>query len=114
MMGQRRAMVCKLDMLPPPGETWRVEVERERRVAGEVFFKKGHMDFDWRRTVSMMADCNGQLYFLLRLVMEWHMNTIKEGERMEERKDGEVEDRREVDVGGRRRRRGQRQSITRR
>jgi hypothetical protein len=39
-------MVCRLDMLPPPGEAWRVEVESERRVAGEVFFKKGHMDFD--------------------------------------------------------------------
>jgi hypothetical protein len=46
MTGQRRAMVCRLDMLPPPGEVWRVEVERDRRVAGEVFFKKGHMDFD--------------------------------------------------------------------
>jgi hypothetical protein len=53
MMGQRRAMVCRLDMLPPPGEAWRVEVERERSVAGEVFFKNGHMDFDWRSTASM-------------------------------------------------------------
>jgi len=35
-------MVCKLDMLPPPRE----EVERDRRVAGDVFFKNGHMDFD--------------------------------------------------------------------
>jgi hypothetical protein len=33
-------------MLPPPGEEMRAEVERERRVAGEVFFKKGHMAFD--------------------------------------------------------------------
>lgn len=24
-------------------------------MAGEVFFRKGHMDFDWRRTVSMVA-----------------------------------------------------------
>jgi hypothetical protein len=55
MMGQRRAMVCRLDMLPPPGEAWRVEVERERRVAGEVFFKNGHMDFDWRSTASMVG-----------------------------------------------------------
>jgi hypothetical protein len=46
-------MVCRLDMLPPPGEAWRVEVERERSVAGEVFFKNGHMDFDWRSTASM-------------------------------------------------------------
>jgi hypothetical protein len=40
-------------MLPPPGEAWRVEVERERSIAGEVFFKNGHMDFDWRSTASM-------------------------------------------------------------
>lgn len=26
---------------------------RERRVAGEVFLRKGHMVLDWRRTVSM-------------------------------------------------------------
>jgi len=32
-----------------------VEVERERRVAGEVFFKNGHMDFDWRSTASMVG-----------------------------------------------------------
>ena len=50
-------MVCKLDMLPPPGEAWRAgeEVERERRVAGDVFFKNGHIAFDWRRTASMVA-----------------------------------------------------------
>jgi hypothetical protein len=55
MMGQRRAMVCKLDMLPPPGEACRaeVEVERERSVAGEVFFRNGHIAFDWRSTASM-------------------------------------------------------------
>jgi hypothetical protein len=42
-------------MLPPPGEACHlaVEVERERNVAGEVFFKKGHMAFDWRRAASM-------------------------------------------------------------
>jgi hypothetical protein len=49
-------MVCRLDMLPPPGEAWRVEVERERSMAGEVFFKNGHMDFDWRSTASMAGD----------------------------------------------------------
>jgi hypothetical protein len=48
-------MVCRLDMLPPPGEALRAVVERERRVAGDVFFKKGHMDFDWRSTASMIA-----------------------------------------------------------
>jgi hypothetical protein len=33
--------------------------ERERRVAGEVFFKKGHIVFDWRRTASMIAVVDG-------------------------------------------------------
>lgn len=55
MTGQRRAMVCRLDMLPPHGEALRVEVERERRVAGEVFLRNGHIDFDWRRTASMVV-----------------------------------------------------------
>ena len=68
IMGQRRAMVCRLDMLPPPGEAWRVAVvERERRVAGEVFFKNGHMDFDCRRTESMVAIWSGGLSLRLRL-----------------------------------------------
>ena len=53
-MGQRRAIVCKFDMLPPPEEDWRVEEESDRRVAGEVFFKKGHIALDCRRTVSMV------------------------------------------------------------
>ena len=57
IIGQRRAMVCKLDIVPPPGETWvrAVEVESERRVAGDVFCKKGHRDLDWRRTASIVA-----------------------------------------------------------
>jgi len=33
-------------MLPPHGEVGRAVVERERRVAGDVFFKKGHIAFD--------------------------------------------------------------------
>lgn len=43
--------------MPPPGEAWlrAVVVERDRRVAGDVFCKKGHMDLDWRRTASMIA-----------------------------------------------------------
>ena len=43
--------------MPPPGEAWlrAVEVERDRRVAGDVFCKKGHKDLDWRRTASMMV-----------------------------------------------------------
>ncbi len=40
-------------MVPPPGD-WRVEVERERKVAGEVFFKKGQTPLDWCRRASMM------------------------------------------------------------
>lgn len=57
MTGQRRAIVCKFDMLPPPGEACHlaVEVDSDRRVAGEVFFKKGHMALDCRRTESMIA-----------------------------------------------------------
>jgi hypothetical protein len=58
MTGQRRAMVCRLDMLPPPGEEWKERVgplvaDSALRVAGEVFFKKGHIALDWRSTVSM-------------------------------------------------------------
>lgn len=30
-----------------------VEVDRERSVAGEVFFRNGHIAFDWRSTASM-------------------------------------------------------------
>lgn len=44
-------------MLPPPGEAlWALVVESERRVAGDVFFKNGHMDRDWRRRASMAMD----------------------------------------------------------
>lgn len=44
-------------MLPAPGETWCsvAVVESERRVAGEVFERNGHMDRDWRRIDSMAA-----------------------------------------------------------
>lgn len=31
------------------------EVERDRRVAGDVFFKNGQTPLDWRRTASMTA-----------------------------------------------------------
>ena len=49
-------------------KAWRVAVvERERRVAGEVFFKNGHMDFDCRRTESMVAIWSGGLSLRLRL-----------------------------------------------
>lgn len=62
MTGQRRAMSCRLDMAPPPGAVcWTLAlVERERRVAVEVLFRKGHMCFDWRRRDSMVAEGDGR------------------------------------------------------
>ena len=53
MTGHRRAMNWRLVIVPPPGDCW-VVVERERRVAGQVFFKNGHRPLDWRRSASMM------------------------------------------------------------
>lgn len=50
-------MNCKLVMVPPPGDWW-VEVERERRVAGDVFFKKGQTPLDWRRRASIVVCFN--------------------------------------------------------
>src|SRR5580700_7819109 len=46
MTGQRLAINCRFVIVPPPGD-WCVAVERERRVAGEVFFRNGHMALDW-------------------------------------------------------------------
>ncbi len=66
MTGHRRAMNCRLVMVPPPGDCW-VVVERERRVAGQVFFKKGHMPLDWRSKASMSS---GRMEFASRLG-EW-------------------------------------------
>ena len=40
-------------MVPPPGETCRVVVERERRVAGEVLLRNGHMERDCLRRDSI-------------------------------------------------------------
>ena len=58
MTGQRRAMTFKLDMLPPPGEAlWEVVVDKERRVAGEVLCRNGHMLRDWRMNASIVEDC---------------------------------------------------------
>jgi len=51
-------------MRPPPGEAlWATmdEVERERRVAGEVLCKNGHMPRDWRSRASMIAGSQGDL-----------------------------------------------------
>lgn len=44
MIGQRRAMVCKLLMAPPPGAVccMLVLVDSVRNVAGDVLFKNGH------------------------------------------------------------------------
>jgi hypothetical protein len=46
-------------MLPAPGETsWPAAVvDSERRVAGDVFERNGHIDRDWRRRASMMVNC---------------------------------------------------------
>jgi hypothetical protein len=43
-------------MLPAPGETsWLTAVvESERRVAGDVLERNGHMDLDWRKRASMV------------------------------------------------------------
>lgn len=45
-------------MLPAPGETsWPAAVvESERRVAGEVFERNGHIDLDWRKRASMVVN----------------------------------------------------------
>lgn len=42
-------------MVPPHDEVGRVEVERERRVAGEVLLRKGHIERDCRSSVSILA-----------------------------------------------------------
>lgn len=42
-------------MVPPPGETWRVVVERDRRVAGDVLLRKGHMERDCLRRASIVT-----------------------------------------------------------
>lgn len=45
MIGQRLAMTWRFEMVPPPGlAVGRVAVERERRVDGEVRFKKGQRE----------------------------------------------------------------------
>lgn len=49
-------MTCRLDIIPPPGETSRVVVERERRVWGEADFKKGHIERYCLRKASMMSE----------------------------------------------------------
>jgi hypothetical protein len=48
MTGQRRAMACRLDIVPPPGLVLDgvIVVVSERRVAAEVRFRNGHMARD--------------------------------------------------------------------
>lgn len=58
MTGHRRARTWRLDIEPPPGETWRVEVDKDRKVAGEVLFKNGHMERPCLRRASMIAVAN--------------------------------------------------------
>lgn len=44
--------------MPPHGEetlaAGRVDVDKARKVAGDAFFRKGHMALDCRRTASMV------------------------------------------------------------
>lgn len=75
-MGHRRPRTCKLDMLPAPGETsWPAAVvERERRVAGEVLERNGHMVLDCRKSASMVVDCgraNDSMLFLSAARRSW-------------------------------------------
>lgn len=41
--------------MPPPPEAGRVDVDNVRRVAGEVLLRKGHIERDCLRRVSMIA-----------------------------------------------------------
>lgn len=58
MTGHLRAMACKFDMEPPPGEAvcTAVLVERERRVATLLFLRKGQTPFELRRRASITVD----------------------------------------------------------
>lgn len=55
MTGHRRAMTCKLEMVPPPGEIERVAVERDLRVLVGVEFRNGHMDRDCLNKASIFS-----------------------------------------------------------
>ena len=41
-------------MVPPLGKTWRAVVERDRRVAGDVLLRVGHMERDCLNRASMV------------------------------------------------------------
>ena len=53
--GHLRPKTCRLEITPPPGETFRVAVERERRVAGEVLLRNGHIERDCLRSASIVS-----------------------------------------------------------
>lgn len=53
MTGHRRAMTCRLEIVPPPGEMERVAVERDLRVLVGVELRKGHMDRDCLNRASI-------------------------------------------------------------
>jgi hypothetical protein len=55
MTGHRRAVNCRFVIAPPPGDRW-VVVDMERRVAAEVFLRKGHMPLDCRKRDSMVRN----------------------------------------------------------
>ena len=72
--GHRRPKTWRLEIVPPPGETWRVEVERERSVAGEVLLRNGHMERDCLRSVSIaITDASG---LLLVFFLEWRKDSV--------------------------------------
>ena len=54
MIGQRSATIRRFDMAPPLAET-EVDVERARRVLGDVFLRKGQSLAECFRAGSMMA-----------------------------------------------------------
>ena len=50
-------MICKFDMAPPPGAVCVTVVlmDMERKVAGDVLFRNGHMVRDWRSRASILV-----------------------------------------------------------
>lgn len=97
MTGQRRAMICRLLMAPPPGAVcWTlVLVDMERRVAGEVLFKKGHIALDWRRRASMVkVGSEGWLVGCVVVVLQRIRR--KQGKQIERGPEGEGEGEGEV------------------
>jgi hypothetical protein len=82
-----------LDILPAPGETWWpvAVVESERKVAGEVLWRNGHMDRDWRRRASIVANFEWEMYAAYEGVGPGGEKEEGEEERREKREVGEEE-----------------------